>query len=160
MAQDIFLNLSGIAGESIDATHTGDIEVLEWAWSVRQPANMHAGSGGGAGKCAVEDLTFDHYTDRASPNLVQYCLTGKHIARAILVMRKAGGSPLEYLKMTMEDVLVTQVAPVYYNTMRVPRERVALSFSRFRQEYVVQNASGGSAGTIGVGYDVKANAVI
>lgn len=160
MAQDIFLNLSGIAGESIDATHAGDIEVLEWTWSVRQPAAMLAGSGGGAGKCTVEDLTFDHCTDRASPNLVQYCLTGKHIARAILVMRKAGGSPLEYLKMTMEDVLVTQVTPVYFNTMRAPRERVALSFSRFRQEYVVQNASGGSAGTVSVGYDVKANAVI
>jgi len=118
------------------------------------------GSGGGAGKCVVDDLTFEHYADRASPNLIQYCLTGKHIARAILVMRKAGGSPLEYLKITMEDVLVTQVSPVYYNTMRVPRERVGLSFSRIRQEYVVQNSSGGSAGTIGMGYDIKANAVI
>ncbi len=120
---------------------------------------LHAGSGGGAGKCTVEDLTFDHYTDRASPNLIQYCLTGKHRQRHPR-HEKGGRITTEYLKMTMEDVLVTQVTPVYYNTMRVPRERVALSFSRFRQEYVVQNASGGSAGTVAVGYDVKANAVI
>ncbi len=55
---------------------------------------------------AVEDLTFEHYVDRATPNLIQYCLTGKHIGSAVLVMRKAGGKPLEFLKITMEDVLI------------------------------------------------------
>jgi type VI secretion system secreted protein Hcp len=70
---------------------------------------MHAGSGGGAGKCTVNDLTFEHYIDRASPNLIQYCLTGKHIDNAVLVMRKAGGKPLEYLKITMGDVLITKL---------------------------------------------------
>ena len=33
------------------------------------------------------DLTFEHYVDRATPNLIQYCLTGKHIGSAVLVMR-------------------------------------------------------------------------
>ncbi|EYD87995.1 putative sciM protein [Escherichia coli 1-176-05_S3_C2] len=37
------------------------------------------------------------------------------------------------------------------------RERVELSFSTVKQEYVVQNQQGGSGGTITAGYDFKAN---
>lgn len=160
MAQDIFLKLAGIDGEAMDASHTKEIEVLTWEWTVKQQANMHAGSGGGAGKCTVDDFVFEHYIDRATPNLVQHCLTGKHIASAVLTMRKAGGKPLEYLKLTMEDVLVTQVRPADNINMRAPREEVRLSFARVRQEYVVQNPSGGSAGTVSMGYDIKANKAI
>ncbi|KVC46883.1 hypothetical protein WI72_31835 [Burkholderia ubonensis] len=43
MAQDIFLRLTGIAGESMDASHSNEIEVLTWDWSVSQQSNMHMG---------------------------------------------------------------------------------------------------------------------
>ncbi|WP_206999790.1 Hcp family type VI secretion system effector [Trinickia mobilis] len=160
MTRDIFLKLTGIDGESMDASHPNEIEVLTWDWSVSQQSNMHAGRGSGAGKCTVGDLTFEHYIDRATPSLVQYCLTGKHVDSAVLVMRKAGGKPLEYLKLTMGDVLVTQVKPAGNVNMRAPREEIRLSFARVRQESVIQNADGGSAGTVSMGYDIKANKAI
>ncbi|KIX60903.1 Hcp family type VI secretion system effector, partial [Burkholderia pseudomallei] len=110
-------------------------------------------------KRQIDDLQFEHYIDRASPNLVQYCLLGKHIDEARLVVRKAGGSPLEYIKLTMSDVLVTQVSPagVAQDESR-PRELVRLSFSRLKQEYVVQNPQGGSGGAITATFDIKKNA--
>jgi type VI secretion system secreted protein Hcp len=160
MAQDIFLKLAGIKGESEDAEHKDEIEVLTWDWSVSQQSNMHLGSGGGAGKCTVNDLAIEHHIDCATPNLIQYCLTGKHIDSAVLVMRKAGGAPLEYVRIMMEDVLITQVRSVHCASMRFPREEVRLSFARVRQEYVIQNARGGSAGAIGMGYDIKSNQTI
>ncbi|MBE0629011.1 MAG: type VI secretion system tube protein Hcp, partial [Burkholderia vietnamiensis] len=101
MAQDIFLKIDGVNGESLDDKHKDEIEVLNWDWEIFQESSMHAGSGGGAGKATVKDLTFEHNIDRASPNLMKYALTGKHIDQATLVMRKAGGNPLEYLKVTM-----------------------------------------------------------
>lgn len=158
MAQDIFLKINGIDGESQDSSHKNEIEVLAWEWSVEQLSTMHAGSGGGAGKATVSDLSFEHFIDRASPNLMKYCLTGKHINEAVLVVRKAGGNPLEYLKLTMSDVLVTKVAPQgsVDDEMRT-REKVALSFSKIKQEYVVQNAQGGSGGAVTAGYDIKGN---
>jgi type VI secretion system secreted protein Hcp len=125
MAQDIFLKLTGITGESTDAVHKNEIEILNWSWKVSQQSNLHAGSGGGAGKAAVDDLTFHHYLDRASPNLSQFCLTGKHIPEAVLVMRKAGGNPLEYLKITMDDVLITKVNPFFEKGMSDARESAA-----------------------------------
>ena len=41
--------------------------------------------------------------------------------------------------------------------MPLARETVSLSFARVKQDYVVQSAKGGSAGTIGMGFDIKAN---
>ena len=111
MSQDIFLKINGIEGESQDGSHKNEIEVLAYNWNMFQEASMHAGSGGGSGKATVEDLEFDHYVDRSSPNLMKYCLTGKHVAEAVLTVRKAGGSPLEYLKLTMSGVIVTGVRP-------------------------------------------------
>lgn len=158
MAQDIFLKINGIDGESQDSSHKNEIEVLAWAWGIEQQSNMHAGSGGGAGKATVSDLTFEHFIDRASPNLMKYCLTGKHINEAMLVVRKAGGNPLEYLKITMTDVLVTKVSPRGSVLDEVSmRESVALSFAKIKQEYVVQNAQGGSGGAVTAGYDIKGN---
>lgn len=158
MAQDIFIKINGIEGESGDANHKNEIEVLAFNWRVLQESTMHAGSGGGAGKATVEDLEFEHYVDRSSPNLMKYCLTGKHIQEAKLTVRKAGGSPLEYLKFTFNDVIITSVQPHGSNNdeLRV-RERVRLSFSKLKQEYAVQNAQGGSGGAVTAGYDIKAN---
>lgn len=160
MAQDIFLNIAGIKGESQDAVHSNEIDVLSWHWSIQQPSSLHRGSGGGTGRCTVSDLVFDHYVDRASPNLMWYCIKGTHIDSAILVMRKAGGIPLEYLKITMEQVMITRVKPVGGLNMRAPRERVSLSFARVRQEYVRQDDQGRHAGTISRGYDIKAQRAI
>ncbi len=111
MSYDIFLKIDGIDGESMDDKHKNEIEVLSWRWNIHQESTMHAGSGLGSGKVSVTNLDFDHYIDRASPNLFKYCASGKHIPQAILVMRKAGGNPLEYLKYTFTDLIVAVVSP-------------------------------------------------
>lgn len=160
MAQDVFIKFHGIDGESQDFQHKGEIEVLRWIWAVRQPANMHSGSGGGAGKASVSDLYFHHRLDKASPNLLQYCLSGKHIPEVVLTVRKAGGSPLEYLRITLQEVIISHVEPQGNDSMRTPREKVGLAFARVKMDYVVQNAQGSTAGTVSMGYDIKANAVI
>ncbi|MCA8281056.1 Hcp family type VI secretion system effector [Burkholderia cepacia] len=158
MAQDIFLKIDGINGESLDDKHKDEIEILNWDWEILQESSMHSGSGGGAGKATVRDLTFEHNIDRASPNLMKYALTGKHIDQAVLVMRKAGGNPLEYLKLTMSDVIVTRVKPSGSKAgEEKSRETVSLSFSKVKQEYVVQNAQGGSGGAVTASFDIKGN---
>lgn len=157
MAQDIFLKLSGINGEAQDSSHKDEIEVLRWDWEVSQKSSTHSGSGGGSGKATVCDLNLDHYVDRSSPNLMKFCLTGKHIANATLTVRKAGGSPLEFMKIVMDDVIVTSVGPGATDSMDRVREQISLSFAKVKLEYVVQNERGGSAGTVAAGFDIRAN---
>lgn len=157
MAQDIFLKINGIDGESMDSGHKNELEILSWDWQILQESNMHMGSGGGSGKATVKDLNFVHYVDRSSPNLMKFCLTGKHIPEAKLVVRKAGGSPLEYFKITMTDVVITNVQPMGNSNEERVKEKVALSFAKVKQEYTVQNQQGGSGGAVTAGYDIKLN---
>ncbi|PIT53111.1 Hcp1 family type VI secretion system effector [Snodgrassella alvi] len=158
MAHDIFLKIDGIDGESPDSQHKNEIQVLNWNWGITQESSMQSGSGLGTGRATVHDLQFEHYIDRASPNLMKYCLSGKHIPEAKLVMRKAGGTPLEYLKLTLNDLIVSSVMPAGSSSdEQNPREMVRLSFSKVKQEYVVQNQQGGSGGTVTAQYDIKAN---
>lgn len=154
MAQDMFIKIDGIEDESLDATHKNEIEVLSWHWASSQHSNMHSGSG----KATVEDFCFDHYVDKASPNLLSYCLSGKHIKNIKFVIRKAGGDPLEYLTLTFTDVIVThlETSGSVEDESR-PRERVTFSFTKFTQDYVMQNAEGAKSGVISASYDVKAN---
>jgi type VI secretion system secreted protein Hcp len=154
MSNDVFLKIDGITGESQDAEHPGEIQVTNWAWKMSQQSSMMSGSGGGAAKATVEDLVFFHEVDRASPNLMAYCLTGKHVRKAVLTMRKAGGVPLDFFRITMSDVIVTGVE------MSASFEQVRLSFASVQQEYIVQNAMGGSRGVVTGTFDIKANALV
>lgn len=157
MAQDIFLKINGIDGESQDAAHKNEIDISSWSWQVLQESNMHQGSGGGSGKATVKDLVVVHNVDRSSPNLMKYCLTGKHISEARLTVRKAGGNPLEYLKITMTDVVITNVQPAGSTKDEVISEQVSMSFAKVKQEYTVQNQQGGSGGAVTAGFDIKLN---
>ncbi|WP_028227614.1 Hcp family type VI secretion system effector [Paraburkholderia ferrariae] len=152
---DIFIKIDGISGESRDAAHPDEVEVLHWGWHIAQQSGMHSGSGGGAAKASVSDLHFTHAIDRASPNLASYCFQGKPVPRVVLTMRKAGGVPLEYLRYTLSEVMVTRVEPAAGAGLVL--EHVALSFARMKQEYVVQGATGGSQGTVTALIDVKQN---
>ena len=97
---------------------------------------------------------FVHYTDKASPNLLNYCLTGKHIKNIQFVIRKAGGDPLEYLIIKFTDVIITHVGMQgSLEDEARPREQVRFSFTKMTQDYVMQNAEGQKAGVISATYE-------
>ena len=107
---DYFLKLDGITGESADSKHKGEIEVLSFSFAESQVGPMGIGGGGGAGKVEMSDFSFTARTSKASPQLFQYCASGKHIKQALLTVRKAGQSQQEYLKIKLNDVLVSAYA--------------------------------------------------
>jgi len=83
--------------------------------------------------------------------LMPYCLTGKHIRNVVLTMRKAGGVPFDFLRITMSDVAITGVE------LYASHEQVSLSFSSVMREYTLQNAQGGSRGVVTGMFDLKDN---
>ncbi|MDR5738845.1 MULTISPECIES: type VI secretion system tube protein Hcp [unclassified Caballeronia] len=153
MTSDIFIQIQGIDGESQDADFPKAIDVLHWEFAIEQKTRMHSGSGNGRNKAFVSDLIFRHELDRASPNLAAYCFQGKHIPEAKLTMRKAGGAPFHYYRLTMSDVIITRVWPSVDGPN--PIETVMLCFSRVKQEYLVQNAKGGNMGAVTALIDLK-----
>jgi type VI secretion system secreted protein Hcp len=50
MAVDYFLKVEGIPGESLDARHKDEIDVLGFDWGVSQEGRTRTGSDGASGK--------------------------------------------------------------------------------------------------------------
>jgi type VI secretion system secreted protein Hcp len=160
MAIDMFMKLGDIKGESTDKAHKDEIEVLSWSWGLSQSGTMHMGTGGGAGKVSVQDLSFTKYSDKASPPIMAACTKGTHIAKAVLTVRKAGGdNPLEYYKITLEGVLVSSFSTGGSGGEERFTEHVSLNFEKFHVEYQPQNAKGAKeGGVVEVKWNIPGNA--
>jgi type VI secretion system secreted protein Hcp len=157
MAIDIFLKIDGIKGESQDSKHKGEIDILSWSWGVSQSGTTPTGAGGGAGQAHVNDITLTKHVDKSTPPILQHILNGGHIKSADMYIRKAGGSPLEYLKIHFEDVAVSSYATGGSSGQDRVTENVALKFSRFKMDYTPQKADGTGDAAITIGWDVKGN---
>src|SRR5574342_1218817 len=107
MAVDMFIKIGDIKGESVDSAHKDEIDVLAWSWGLSQSGTTHQGTGAGAGKVNVQDISFTKYIDKSSPVLMLYCCNGKHVPEATLTVRKAGENPLEYLIIKMTDLIIS-----------------------------------------------------
>jgi type VI secretion system secreted protein Hcp len=157
MAVDIFAKLGDIKGESTDAKHKDEIEVLSFSWGVTSAAHA-GGAGGGAGKAAFQDLVLVHRIDKASPQLLQACATGKHLPDATITHRKAGKGQQEYLIVKMNDVVVTGV--VHSGSAGQPdatSETVSLTFAKVDFEYRPQKPDGSLDTGVPFKYDLKSN---
>lgn len=106
-ASDYFLKIDGIDGESEDAAHKGEIEVLSWSWGVSNAGSMSTGQS--TGRRQYEPIIIRKRIDKSSPLLFKGCATGKHIAKAELTVRRQGatGGPEDYYTITLEDCFVT-----------------------------------------------------
>lgn len=160
MSADMFLKIEGVTGEAVDHTHEGEIDVLAWSWGMSQSGSMHVGGGGGAGKVAVQDLSFTKYVDKSSPNLMNTCCTGKHYPSAKLTVRKAGDTPVEYLIITMTDVLITSISTGGSGGEDRLTENISLNFAKVQVEYTPQMKDGSAAATVETGFDIEKNTVM
>jgi type VI secretion system secreted protein Hcp len=156
MATDIFAKLGDIKGESRDAKHKDEIEVLSFSWGVTNPANPGTGGGAGAGKPVFQDFSIVHNVDKASPSLMRACATGKHLPEATITQRKAGKGQQEYLIIKMNDVIVTGVATGGARS-EPALENVSLTFAKVHFEYKPQKPDGTLDSGVHFKYDLKTN---
>lgn len=159
MAVDMFIKIDGIKGEAQDSKHKDEIDVLAWSWGMSQSGTTHMGSGGGSGKVNVQDISFTKYIDSSSNALMLTCCTGKHIKEATLYVRKAGGeNPLEYITITMEDIIVSSLSTGGSGGEDRLTENVTLNFSKFKYTYTPQDKSGGKGKPMDATWNIARNA--
>jgi type VI secretion system secreted protein Hcp len=143
----MFLSVKGAAhgvinGESVDDKHKGEIDVLSWSWGIQGKPSL--GGGTASGKATIREMKIVKKVDKASTALMGAVRTNEVIKEAILTLRKAGKSPLEYLKITMEQGRVVSLdieagdASGGFEVI----ERITLSFNKLTVEYTPQGADG------------------
>ena len=157
MAVDQFLKLDGIKGEAQDDKHKGDIDILAWSWGMSQSGSTHMGSGSGAGKVSVNDISVTKYIDKSSPTLMKKCAEGDHIPNGSIVVRKAGKNALEYVKIDMENIIITSVSTGGSGGEDRLTENITLNFGAFKTSYTEQKADGSAGPQTEFGFDIAAN---
>lgn len=146
-AGDMFLMVKGakhglIKGESQDDQHKGEIDVLSWSWGMQGKPTL--GGGAATGKATMHDLKIVKKVDSASTALMLALRTNEPIQKAVLTLRKAGKSQVEYLKVTIEQGRVTSLTIDAGDTSGSPDvvEKVSFSFNKIEVEYVPQGKDG------------------
>jgi type VI secretion system secreted protein Hcp len=143
---EMFLKLAGIDGESVDAKHKGEIDVLAWSWGLSEEgAPAGTGGGGGAGRVKIQNISIQKLVDLASPLLLSFSAQGKHISDGTLTTRNPGQGT-DFLLFKMTNVTVTSVNMTASKDGARPTESVTLGFAKVEFDYR-SIKSDGSMGT-------------
>jgi len=157
MAVDIILNIEGVTGESKIQGFEGKIDILSWNWGLTNSGDMHMGTGGGSGKVDVHDISLSKYIDKATPALIRACCNGSHFNKADLVVRKAGGNAVEYLKIELEKVLVSNINSGGGGGDDRIMEDLSLNFAQYKLTYTPQEDDGTAGSPIELGWNIEGN---
>lgn len=160
MAMDMFLKIDTIDGESKDDKNKAEIQLLAWSWGSSNSGSFSHGGGGGSGKVQMQDFSFTHYLDKASPKLQLANWSGQHIPKAVLTMRKAGKNQQPYLKYTFTDLLVSSISTGGSGGEDALTENCSMAFSKIEMEYSEQKQDGTLSAAIKAGWNVQTNKAV
>jgi type VI secretion system secreted protein Hcp len=162
MAIDLFLKIDGIQGESTDAKHADEIDILSYTWGESQPAVAGSGGGGAvAGRVTMQDFHFAMRVNKASPKLFLACANGARIKNAILTVRRSGANPVEFLKWTLTDVAVASYqTAAAASSGDLPTDQVSLRFTKIETEYTPVKPDGSLGVPIKEGWDLTTNRAV
>jgi type VI secretion system secreted protein Hcp len=94
--------------------------------------------------------------EKSIPVLLGMLLAGKPFQKAQLTIRKAGGKPLEYVKVVMKSGLVSNVS--FSGTPGDQQAvNVSLNFGALEMHYTPQGADGSGQAEISTAYDIAQN---
>jgi len=149
---DMFLKIEGtkqgpIKGESTDASHKDEIDVLSWSWGMQASTSIQSGLQ--AGKTSISELVVTKRADKASTALMISLRNNEILKKATLTVRKAGQNPLEYLKIVLEQARIVSFSTTGGSAEGGPevKETVALAFKKISVQYVPQGADGQAQGS-------------
>jgi len=160
MAIDVYLQIDGIKGESMDSGHQDWIEIHSASMGVKQPKSATASTAGGhtAERCEHKTIALSKLADLASPILMQYCSMGKTIPKAKLEFMRAdgNGTPVKYYEVELENVLIANMDQVIHEGS-ILYDSIGLRFSKVKWKYTKQKIGGGASGNTSGGWDLACN---
>ncbi len=139
-AVDMFLKIDGVTGESTDDKHKNEMDVLAWSWG--QSTGTARTARGTVPAACIQDLNVTKYIDSASPELIRNSLVGEVAPTAVLVVRKGGTRPVDFLTLTMRNLTVVAYQTGGSGGEDRLTENVVLHFESMQGTYLKQNSDG------------------
>lgn len=130
MAQDIFLKVDGIQGESKDDKYKGWIEITGYTMGLSQPTSASASTAGGGSseRASFHDLAITKELGKPSPKLALYCADGTHIKEVVFELCRAGGDKLKYMEYKLSDVIVSSIRTT--GAIGIPTEKATFNYGK------------------------------
>ena len=148
MATNMYIKFENpsIEGESTAEGHEQELEILSWSHGFAQATPSTRGSGS-LEQATHSNFTFTTYLSGATSALLKYCWSGKQIGKATLTCLRsdgaAGGKPVEYLKVVMTDVVISNYS-VSGGPGDIPVENVSLDYGVILYQYAALKSEGGA----------------
>jgi len=159
MANDYYLKIDGIDGESQQTGHIKELEMDSWSFGETQSGVSATATGSASGKVTLNEFRFSKRMDSSSPKLMQYNLNGKHIKWARFTAQRSGsegGVPVVYLFVDFGDLVISQYDVSGSGGDGWPYESIAFSYGALKVSYK-QLVKGIAQGPISGGYDAEKN---
>ena len=157
MPIDMFIKIDTIEGESNDERHAGEIDVLAYSLGFSNSGDSRMLGGAGGGKVNAQDLSIVVYHSKASLALFAAVASGEHIPAATLTVRRGGETPIDFLTITLENVLVTSDSMSCSAGEDRLTENYTLNYSKITFTYTGQDATGMALPPVAAGFDFAAN---
>ena len=167
MAFDTYMFIDKITGEStaiIDPKPQGiagpPSEIFSFSFGASNPTTVGSGSKGlSAGRVSISSFNVMKKSDDSSPVLFQWCCAGEHIAKASVIMRKAGGVDNKQQTFLQYDFTGLMVESVQWSGSSggddTPTESVSFAFATVTiTNYVQDTAKGGVKKGNGASWDL------
>lgn len=154
-----FCKIDKIKGESLDAAHKDQIEVLSFSHSVSQTGGAEVGRTGGitgGGKPDVGDFRIVKVLDKASPDLYKFCCNGAHIPTIVIELCAHKETQHVYMRYTLTDSIVSSVHPggAVNGEGSRPLEEVTFRFGKIKWEYVPYDDKGQAQAAVPANWNV------
>lgn len=153
MAFDAFLKIDGIDGEAANIKFVKWITVQSFSWGVSNTGSIGAGGGAGAGKATPQDLHVLAPTQISSPKLFLAAATGQHFKFAELQV--VGRDSQAFIKLRLEDVLVSSFNMSGSSGDLLPHESIALSFAKVTESVARRKADGSLDAPLMASFDFR-----
>jgi type VI secretion system secreted protein Hcp len=154
MPGNAFIRFEGIdKGESTHSSHNGEngwIEISDWSWDIEADTSFLKGAGASVGKPQPGSLSFSHYYDKSSPEIMRKIVQGKHFTKVtILMLKQTGavdGQGEPYFGIRMEEAFITKVSSKGAEDGSVTQD-VEMVFKVIAVAYSPQKLKGGGLDT-------------
>ncbi|MCP5419762.1 MAG: type VI secretion system tube protein Hcp [Gammaproteobacteria bacterium] len=162
MAVSIYMKIDDIEGESTVDGYEKWSALQSLTFGGSQSGTMQIGTGGGGGKCSIQDLFGTKYVDKASSTMFQYMCSGQHFKKCEIHVTKAGGNDetmVPYVKYIAEEVIVSSMTQTPSDGTELVTESFSLNFAKITYIYTPQTADGASDTEIPKIFNIRNNKV-
>ena len=157
----IFVNYSGISGESSDSGHKGWMDVESISWGVGRQITSNSSTAGDreSSNAVISDLQIVRYMDSSTPKLFieSCCGAGKDVIIHLTKTGKGSGADT-FMEYTLKNALISNYsvdASAQKSTR--PTETITISFVDIEVKYTPYDEDGNAEAAIAVGFDTAAN---